>query len=478
MCNEVGSEYRLFPRNLDQAKMMLAPLNLAPQTPAAVNIPTYPEFAPAEDVPWIEEEQREMLRLLDREPLVSLSRFLQRKAKESVLPASAWRPATMRKLLIDEDKAELLLHSVPKILLRGLAMGILGWQARLHPPHPLAISQPIYADDGPGTYVATMGILGRDGRGPSANEWVTVCEKIEAYIEASEVLDRTPPAQRTAAMNKLVLDARRIDRIYAHSDSGSRLAFVGHIKSASNETDKWRVLIRTLRGFRDKAPDPDKPLLQTPSYVGCARDSIVHRSSSHCPQKGYQKGNEGWWLTMSCLMDMGLVPDVHIVHAVRIWEPDQLPMSEVLMTVVARSELGSWGFNFMVPGSTTAVKVPNPARDVMGVWFHRHYLEEQLRESREGLDRAIRAVTEIPKLITEIRELQWETLSLTQRVAEAEAELTVFDEDYIENEVRLNREAIESMEMINDDLEDCLRLFDALQVEGEDEEDGGDAASS
>ncbi|KAI4869743.1 hypothetical protein F4820DRAFT_405859 [Hypoxylon rubiginosum] len=454
--------------------MMPARLNTGSQGTTIEEIPCYPDFAPTDDVPWIEEDQRQMLRLVEREPVVSLSIFLHEMAEDRIRPRpggqGSWDSHTMRKLVIEKSMADLLLHSVPKILLGGLIMGISGWQARLPAAHPLALPHPIYKSDGPGTYIVSMGVQGRNGRGPS--------DKMDAYLDAYEVLENSVPEHRTPAECKLVQDAQRIDLFYAEKfENNGKPAFLE--KDAETRTRKMRCLINMFRGFRTKAPNPDKPLLQTPSYVGCATESICGQSSGHLPSNEFQGSDYAWWLTMSCLRDMGLAPDVQVLHAVRTWEPEHLPISEILMTVLGRTEVENWGFNCRAPGSTKH----NPAEphdwdeDVMDVWIHRDYLQDQLRESQEGLDRAIRAMTEIPKLESEVQSLQWETMALLGQEA-ANAPTTFEEEEEVRNEIRLNQEAIDELDRINADLDLCLSLFDALPVSDEDGDEDEDAAAS
>ncbi|KAI1464380.1 uncharacterized protein F4812DRAFT_443171 [Daldinia caldariorum] len=192
--------------NCEMSKPTFPQLSLGTPPLDPVDVPLYPEFKVTADVPWIDEDQRKMLVLLEKGPLGLVGELLERHAEQSSAKGD-WDAKTTRKMLKEKDMMKALLHSVPRILLRGFVMGILGWQANLPKDHPLALPWPIWRLDGPGTYISTMGISGRNGKGPSANEYKKLVEMIESYIQAFRIQESIPEHQRNLAKVNLVSSA-------------------------------------------------------------------------------------------------------------------------------------------------------------------------------------------------------------------------------------------------------------------------------
>ncbi|KAI0169913.1 hypothetical protein GGR52DRAFT_573962 [Hypoxylon sp. FL1284] len=392
---------------------MSAPLQSAPQNPADVKIPSYPGYEPTEDVPWLDEDQRHMFRLLDREPIISLCEYIQKTASDCQ----------------GTEFGRDMLHA-----LAGLVLGTLGWQARLPSSHPLSLPQPIYNSDGPGTYVATIAIEGRGGKGLSADEYTTIADKIQACVEAHDEMISINCSRYTPAMTQKLEDARRIDRIYP--------------PSVPRNDD--------IPSLPRKAKNIHAPLAQSISYVGSAVRSIESQSIKREPQHRFEFDDCTWWMTMSCIRDMNLVPDVVVVPAVRIWSPEHLKTSEVLMNIVGRTAVERWGLNCKMPGWAIArSELPdrNWDGDRMDAWTHRSYLVDQLTESREDLGRSLYAFREIPRRVSILQDLRQEHAATLETLSQ----LTVStpDLDDIRREITLNNNLIESLKKLRDDLDRC-----------------------
>lgn len=95
----------------------------------------------------------------------------------------------------------------------------------------------------------------------------------------------------------------------------------------------------------------------------------------------------------------------------------------------------------------------------MDVWVYRDYLKMQLKESRDGLTRATRVLTELPKAMKEVRQLRQEAIMSLDR---QELDPPASDNAEILEKMRLNYKAIKTTERAVDDFEFCLRLFGLL----------------
>ena len=297
----------------------------------------------------------------------------------------------------------MLLHSMPKPVIRGLLTKTLAYQISLPDGHELALPNPIYADDGPGTYAVTMVVGGRQGKFLKRPELGRLCESVERYIEVYEVLKSVPvAAQRTPQQRETVKFAKEVDRQYYKAMSGNRTLLL-------NDTSLpgVRALQRMLRDWCARATGT-RPITQAPLYAGCATRFIEQRARQHRPPVKNPAANYTWYLTTSCMMQMKLAPEVVIVPVIRTWEPHQLPASEILATLMARARVESaGGYNAGQPGSTTDRMAKSPRvwdDDKASVVDRCSYFLEHIRESDEAMRKRAQDIAAIPRLLREIEE--------------------------------------------------------------------------
>ncbi|RYP53031.1 hypothetical protein DL769_010575 [Monosporascus sp. CRB-8-3] len=60
-------------------------------------------------------------------------------------------------------------------------------------------------------------------------------------------------------------------------------------------------------------------------------------------------------LMLACIRYMGLKPIVHTVPMVMVWEEEQIPLSEILVTVLAQSLATHHGLNVIQPGTNSSM---------------------------------------------------------------------------------------------------------------------------
>ncbi|KAI0415220.1 hypothetical protein F5X98DRAFT_347314 [Xylaria grammica] len=325
---------------------------------ADVKLPEYPDFLPTVHVPVVSDDQRELLRVLHALPIMFAVNTLNMRLAASQDPvrkaddAVTWLTSMAAKLLANNGMMELLMHSISVAHIRAIVMGTIGWQIspeRAGTSEALAPSP--YHQNGPGTYIATISIQGCQGKGLSGNEYKHLADKVALYLMAYEA-SQLPEEQRTQTMTDALEWAYFVDSYYAQRQA--KLGTSAFLESADSY-NKVALLERNFRSFHAcTIPlDPDAHLVQGMSYVGCAARDMTERSSFHLQSSQYEGSYYTWWLTMSCTRDMGLQPVVRIIHAIRTWEPKQLPISEVLVTVLARSLVEDCGFNAWPPGDVT-----------------------------------------------------------------------------------------------------------------------------
>ncbi|RYP43912.1 hypothetical protein DL768_009571 [Monosporascus sp. mg162] len=377
-------------------------------------------FAATADVPVMDMEMRQKLRMIKDVPLYGLDMRLIGAARRRSAQGGGPNNSASLALLLSAPgmaMAGVLLHSMPKVLIEGIVRRTLGVQLYLPPTHEMALPNPIYADDGPGTYVAVMAICGRMGRFLTKGELGSLCDKIKRYIEAFETWQDCPdPARMTPGQRALLQFARDVDRTYYPAAAGGEPVFL-----SPGRLPKVRCLLAMFEAWRAAATG-SKPIAQAPQYVGCAARSIAARSRSHAPPLTHPESNYTWWLTMSCLRHMRLAPDVLLIPATRNWEPQQLPIGEILVTCLAdaRVEDGG-GFNAGQPGGTTDKIAKDPrdwARDRESAMERRSYLTDNLRESDESMQRRADVLESIPALSRDLYGLLGDIITLEAEARE------------------------------------------------------------
>ncbi|KAI1758604.1 hypothetical protein GGR53DRAFT_529118, partial [Hypoxylon sp. FL1150] len=145
--------------------------------------------------------------------------------------------------------------------------------------------------------------------------------------------------------------AREVDKQYGHRDNNKPLEmrFV-------RDSSVWKVeaFINSLERRRDPLiPGSDiQRQIASPLYVVCSKN-IKIRAASYEPSGGLKKANKLWGLVCCVLSMMGKHPRPVVVPIVRTWKRSDLPLAEILVTMIASSLVCQDGFNGHGPGTTT-----------------------------------------------------------------------------------------------------------------------------
>ncbi|KAI1090796.1 hypothetical protein F5B19DRAFT_494069 [Rostrohypoxylon terebratum] len=459
----------------DRERPPLLRINLS-STPDDVDVPKAPGFLPTRDVPWINENQRDMLKLLEnKEALVSLALYLEKKAENSLKDGCSqkyWDIDTMKNILKGKDDMRALLHSIPRELLRSIVMGTVGWQAKLPGDDPFALRHE-HDDvlDQPGTYVMTMGLMGHRGRCLSGKQYLTLSQMIDDYLDAYSALKTNPDVSLLPQQTRdKIRGACRIDEYYADFDHDcGKLAFV---QDEARESD-MRHLSRIYREFYERAEDKDRPLVQTINYVGSATRSMKECSANHLPNRKFANSNHCWWLTMSCIKAMGQSPDVVVVAGVRTWEPEQLPISQILVTILGRNEVEAWGFNCMAPDTAIEKSANEPndrAFETLEAMAEKNNMNEELDKSLSMLERVSKIVTDTSQAEDKVEKTRHDLLAMLPN--NSVQQNVEFDKNTVEEQIRLNNEYIKLLDEANEDVKAVLDLFEYFDDDEDDEDDG------
>lgn len=284
-----------------------------------VSLPSWPDYEPTRDVPLVTGTMKTLLGSLDRgilsdvgEGVFTVARDRSRLADEGLITEKA----SMAKLLENDDSKHttmLLLHSMPKHLIRAVIYGVTAVMSMVPPGVEGHLSTCTYLFDGPGAYVVSIAVRGRGGKWLKGEELRRIIELLQKYRDAAKVYDNKDK-RNTPEERELVNFAYDVDRVYnTHAKQGE----AGYMYSDAND-GKAASFINGLKSLLQEADD-DVPISQAPTYVGCSKSSIQTRIANHTPQTRWHSGkaNYIWWLTMSCMRIMNLEPNVVAVPAIR-----------------------------------------------------------------------------------------------------------------------------------------------------------------
>ncbi|RYO86224.1 hypothetical protein DL766_004349 [Monosporascus sp. MC13-8B] len=373
-----------------------------------VNIPEGPDYEPTDAVPVVTPQMKMLLRRLDRGCLYDLALGMKEIAEANR------DMSCIRHVAKDEDTwldATRPLHGAPKKLHRAVILHTVAMQSRLPPGDPGRIALDIYHGDGPGTYVPTITVSRRNGMWLTGMELRELVDLVERYLAAERsggrLSDGAVPTMQRA--KQLARFAAEIDSVYGRA----QYPWTAMIRRPRTR-GKVESLVAGLKDLGRAAKD-DIPIASPPCYVGCSRQATRARADNHKPHAGWhpKKGNQAWWLVMSCMKFMGLDPDVIVVPYLRTWEPGQLPASETMGMILADSFVERHGYNIWVPGSVLDLRDRDWERDQRAALEGRPWLIDQMEESAAMVAERVKLVKYLESLnVWDIHE------TLRQRIAQ------------------------------------------------------------
>ncbi|KAI1134686.1 hypothetical protein F5Y05DRAFT_416840 [Hypoxylon sp. FL0543] len=114
--------------------------------------------------------------------------------------------------------------------------------------------------------------------------------------------------------------------------------------------------------------------ISSPAYVGCSH-AVLKRMVTHNAEFSNLKSSSNVLkLLVACIRYIGLTPIVHTIPICMVWEEAQIPLSEMLATVLAQSLISDNGLNVIQPGTNASSKNANQAvneRMKQHIWVRR-----------------------------------------------------------------------------------------------------------
>ncbi|ROV86717.1 hypothetical protein VSDG_10200 [Cytospora chrysosperma] len=294
------------------------------------------------------------------------SRYKISKEKQGDLPETS----SMELVLKEDDFGNFtkLLHSLSKDTITACIIGTVAYQSihdtQRRTVYGNTIERPIksFGSDGSGSYIASIHVKGRNGW-LNRSELDQLIATLQSYLETC--LDDTLWDKPRWTLNeKRRIDfVFEVDRIYAarYAQHGQSL----YVKDKKRGR-KLEVFIENLKELHRSTSHDVEFIVQSPQYVGCASSSMDTRSTAHDPaSRSYSESNFLLWLTVSCMeVACGVTPVVVTHPVIRTWEPGQVKISEVLLTMLASSMCNQTGLNTHPPGTNVEKDTPGKHWDI------------------------------------------------------------------------------------------------------------------
>ncbi|KAI4868250.1 hypothetical protein F4820DRAFT_456552 [Hypoxylon rubiginosum] len=275
----------------------------------------------------------------------------------------------------------LLLHSIPRPVLRSIVMRMVAhdfWE------RDSESRKLLYDAEGPGAYIASVSVVGRDGCGWSIAENSQIVTYLEQYAHAIDLKEKdedhyggSPYSDDDVAAFRVSEEIDKVDDTTTE-DSQSQNFSMPRFASSSRKNKSRHVwqLIALLK----KRDDPNAP------------------QKEPCKQCFCMVGNSDDGLLVSCLKYAGFEVQDTIVPICKAWRIDHINLSEILLTVLAGSLVSVGGLNVKQPG-TKSEKNPPSDRAFEGcrlhVWRGNPWFEENLVHSYPQMKEYIDAESEL-----------------------------------------------------------------------------------
>ncbi|KAI2462954.1 hypothetical protein F4781DRAFT_418187 [Annulohypoxylon bovei var. microspora] len=294
----------------------------------------------------------------------------------------------MLQVLRNRAQMSLLLHSIPRPVLRSIVMRMVAYDF-----HDRASDNRkwLYDKEGPGAYIATISVINREGCTWTARENVRVVSLLNKYslaIETYEKYKSDGGSQLTEVELSAMKVAQEIDKAYPNT-AGEAVANNEIIDDSVSDDDSisddendigqdlaWKIprFACGLTGKRSRdarqlasmlemrqipGVDLDVPCKQSVCMVGNAGD-VEKRTQAHRLITALKECVKCWGLLVSCLKYANLEVEETIIPVCKTWESKQINMAEILVTVLAGSLLSVSGLNVKQPGTRPEKKEPIP----------------------------------------------------------------------------------------------------------------------
>ncbi|KAH6658552.1 hypothetical protein BKA67DRAFT_533699 [Truncatella angustata] len=250
----------------------------------------------------------------------------------------------------------ILLCSIPRTLVGSVIRGTVAYDF-------LASNEPSpehYSDTGAGTYVAGIAVRGRGGMFLNIEEIEKIVELLLRYCQCYDRYKAHGGSPVSASDKVDHAWARTVDHAWGRrpSKEPEKTRFI----KSDHGYSSTKCLIKSFKSRCDPHRKDKRSAYiyqkQSPLMVGCS-NGLSERMPEHDPESSSRLGSTTpTWALLLCLIKVGLnlVPEVVVVPMIHIWEPDDLPASEVLGSALASSYCFQDGFNIIAGGGQQFTK--------------------------------------------------------------------------------------------------------------------------
>ncbi|KAI8963171.1 hypothetical protein F5Y11DRAFT_167601 [Daldinia sp. FL1419] len=301
------------------------------------------------------------------------------------------------------NQMSLLLHSIPRPVLRSIVMRMVAHEFWERDSENRNLW---YDSEGPGAYVATLSIIGRNGCSWSINENNQIISLLQTYGEAIDVFSRYGSDDSDYSFDDMSAQERQclqtaydIDMAYrkrgwlsngtpgvpgapgafgmpSDSGGGGSTSQDSNVESSAVDVPDWWAqprfsgsgkanksqsvnhMISMLRKRNIAGVDRNEPCRQSVCMVGNS-DDIMCRTQNHRLISSLSNSAKTWGLLVSCLKYAGIEAEDTILPACKAWKVKHINMAEILLTVLSGSLISVGGLNVKSPGTKSEKSPPS-----------------------------------------------------------------------------------------------------------------------
>lgn len=370
-------------------------------------------------MPLLPELARRMVLGLDEDKSFGdLYKIFQEMVNQKLQNSDGKLRKALEKLQENDKECLCLFHAISRPVLRSLLMGRLAmdfWRSESSALNPVNNRHHTYDPQGPGTYALAVYVRGRQGKWLSTLEIQGLVRVLREYDRAwklydtqldrdASYTDRRLTTQERALMTRAMnIDnhlqsvefeltepgsASQTSSIQTRRGAGYHIDDYERPRFAPSDADSITDLCDMLRR-RCRAFDATVQQESAPVQIGCTND-LHKRLPAHNPRtSSLVASSKNLGLLVSAMAEVGCDPGVVAVPILRVWEYEQLALSEIMVHVLAGSFIDERGLNKHHPGVPTRAEEKMKAKVYedcqIHVWLESPWWTENMKYTRDKM---------------------------------------------------------------------------------------------
>ncbi|KAL2060763.1 hypothetical protein VTL71DRAFT_9405 [Oculimacula yallundae] len=341
--------------------------------------------------PMVSERQTAFLKILDTGTLNDLAESLYTSSRLYVEAAKSGKLgkvgscAMYEKMIKDSAiggprHAAALLHTIGKPVIRSIIKNTLAYDITHNTDSINDFLLP--ADNCAGAYVATIRVKEGPDKGKclSKQQWKQVIGQVKDYLEIDP-----SPEQIDKAHSIEMRVCRRL-----HNDAMVRsLIELGNREFFYKGIDiYWNMLWKRLGP--EGRQHMEERQIQAPFYVGCSNQLGI-RIQAYDTVEHLDGVAKLWKLLLSITNVLEYSIEPVLVPIIRIWQQDQLPIAEIMLTMLASSLTIDGGLNCVHPGTFKMKDDLTKFNAAIGMLSGFDWIDKYIKESEDGVEAAVQA---------------------------------------------------------------------------------------